>query len=94
MQERHFCGRHREDPDDADLQQGAGDNRKPLGVIPGASGEPVPLGGAWCLPGRLDRNFGRQHVEAAKHQLEFLQLRGKSSLKLVLPQYTTAAQLI
>ena len=37
MQEGHFRGRHREYPDGADLQQRAGDDRQPLGVVPGAS---------------------------------------------------------
>ena len=60
MQEGHLGGGHREDPDRADLQQSAGDRRKPLRVIPGAGGDRVPLGGARCLPGRFDRNLGGQ----------------------------------
>ena len=84
MQEGHLGGGHREDPDGADLQQGARDNRKPLRVIPGACGDRVPLGGARRQPGRFDRNVGRQHVETAQHQLQFLQLRCEPGVKLVL----------
>ena len=55
MQERHLGGRHREDADRADLQQGAGHRAKPLRVVPGARGDRVPLGGPRRLPGRVDR---------------------------------------
>ncbi len=47
-----------------------------------------------CRPGRFDGNLGGQHVEPAQHQLEFLQFRGESGVKLVLPQHTRADELI
>ena len=94
MQEGHLGGGHREDPDGADLQQGARHRRKPLRVIPGACGHRVPLESTRRLPGRFDRNVCCQHVKMAQHQLQFLQLRCEPGVKLVLPQHARAGQVV
>ena len=88
MQEGHLGGGHCEDPDGADLQQVAGDDRKPLGVIPGAGRDPVPFSGARCQPGGFDRNLGRHLVELAENPLDLSQVVGEARAKIVLAQHT------
>ena len=91
VQERHLDGRHREDPDGADLQQGPRDGRKTLGVVPGARGDGVPLVGARRQPRRLDgtprrpaRRGGAVRAPAPSARI------GEAVVKLVLPQHSGA----